>query len=134
MPALTAAEKFARKQKLEEKREARRLAKEKKDKEKEQKQQAADSNATKESVASAEGPTKKGACHIFKMSEDSQHHVLSFLAARDVGALTMTCRHFSKMLVEARVSFLLSRLHQPDKRKSGAVGCVDMCSNQVDAR
>jgi hypothetical protein len=133
MPALTAAEKFAKKQKLEEKREARRLTKEKKDKEKEQKQ-AANSNISKESVASSEGPTKRGECHIFKLSEDSQHHVLSFLAARDVGALTMTCRHFSKMLVEARVSFILSRLHQPDKIKSGAVGCVDMCSNQVDAR
>jgi sRNA-binding protein len=133
MPALTAADKFARKQKLEEKREARRLTKEKKDKEKEEKQ-AANSNISKESVASSEGSTNKGECHIFKLSEDSQHHVFSFLAARDVGALTMTCRHFSKMLVEARVSFILSRLHQPDKRKSGAVGCVDMCSNQVDAR
>lgn len=126
MPPRSAAEKLARKQQLEEKREARRLAKEKREMDKAAQSQVED--------VPKQASVMKGKCYILTLSDDSLHHVMCFLSSRDVGALTLTCRHFSQLLVEARVSFVLSRLNQPTSKMPGAVGCVYMCSNQNEAR
>lgn len=130
--ARTEQEKLERKQQLEEKREARRLAKEKKDKEKAEAD--AKTNPTKPTDALSDIQAKNGENYIFTLSDDTLNHVLWFLPAREMGALMLTCRHFSKLLVEARVSFLISRLHRPNDKIKGAIGFVDMCSNQVEAR
>ena len=125
---LSAQEKLERKRRLEEKREARKLAKEKKVKEKASKA----SSAAKRKVSESQiDPTK---CFISTVSDDTLHNILWYLAARDMGALTLTCRHFSKLLVDARESFLMARLHRPNERISGTTGCVDLCSSQNDAR
>ena len=124
MPKLTAQEKLEKKRQLEEKREARRLAKEKKESEKaaaeatssndddtinsqqQQEQQQEPSTATTESSSS-----RKGECFILTLSEDSLNHILWFLSARDLGALTLTCRQLSKHLVDGRVSYVWARLN-----------------------
>ena len=125
---LSAQEKLERKQRLEEKREARRLAKEKKEKEKAAKE-AANKTATTTLNANID-PSK---CYIFNVADDTLKHVLWYLPAREIGALTLTCRHFSKLLVHARVSCILSKLHRPSERIPGAVGFVNMCANEQDA-
>jgi hypothetical protein len=121
---LSAQEKLERKLRLEEKREARLLAKE----EKACKAIAAKASTTSNTQVDA------SKCCIFNVANDTLNHVLWFLPARDIGALTLSCRHFSELLVEARVSFLMSRLHRPKERIAGTVGCVDMCSSQNEAR
>ena len=127
---LSAQEKLEKKKRLEEKREARRLAKEKKEKEKAEK--AANNTQTSSTASeSAIDPTK---CFIFNVSDDALKNVFWFLPARDMGALILSCRHFSRLLVEARVSFLLARLHLPHQASSNASGRVDMCSSQDQAR
>jgi hypothetical protein len=122
---LSAQEKLDRKLRLEEKKEARRLAKEK--------EKASKANAAKASTTS-NNQVDASKCCIFNVANDTLNHVLWFLPARDIGALTLSCRHFSELLVEARVSFLMSRLHRPKERIAGTVGCVDMCSSQNEAR
>lgn len=125
MPARTAAEKLERKQLLEEKREARKLAKEEKDKAEEA--QGAVKNAAP--VNSREVQQGKGECYIFGLSDDSMSHIICFLPSRDVGALALTGRHFSQLLVESRVHFVMSRLHDPSGKNS-----ISMCKNQNEAR
>ena len=118
MPARTAAEKLARKQELEAKREARRLAKEKKEKEK------ADSrvNTKDDSSTTNNHRENKGECYILSLSDDCLGRIITFCSSRDIGALALTCRQGSISLVEARVPFIMSRLNS------------SMCSNQSEAR
>ncbi len=133
MAKLTLQEKLERKRVLEEKRESRRVAKEQR--EKEQATNGSKTSATSDSGdADSATPGNAGESSIFKLSEDSMNHVLWFTSARDMGALAITCRHFCKFLVDARVSVLLSRLHRPNDHIPGAVGCVNMCTNQADAK
>jgi hypothetical protein len=132
MPARTAAEKLARKQALEEKREARRLAKEKKAQEK--KAQAATND---KSTSQSKGQTSKepkGECYISGLSDDTLHHMMCFLASRDIGALALTSRHFSQLLVEARVHFLMDRLKNPSTKSIGFYKSISMCTDQNEAR
>lgn len=117
-PKLTALEKIEKKRLLAEKREARRLAKEKKEKEKAAlvEAQAADTSASgsnhtsTKSVGGADIQSDK--CYIFSLSNDAQNHFLSFLSARDLGALTLTCRLWNKLLVmdDARAFYVWSRI------------------------
>lgn len=132
MPARTAAEKLARKQALEEKREARRLAKEKKEKT----QNATQGNKAKATPQSTKEESRepKGKYLLFQLSDHTLATVLCFLPSRDVGALTLSCRHFSELLVEARVNYLMSRLKMSNHKMSGTVGCLSMCSDQNEAR
>jgi hypothetical protein len=127
MPKLTAQEKLEKKRQLEEKREARLLAKE-------QKEKAEGTGSKAGGDANKSEHVNSGECYISKLSDDSMNHILWFTSAREMGALAMTCRQFSKFLVEGRVSFLVSRLHRPNDKIPGAVGCVDMCTEQSEAR
>jgi hypothetical protein len=127
---LSAAEKLEKKKRLEEKREARRLAKEKK--EKAASGAAKNSNSTEKKDTQA--PEKKGKCYIFELSDDTLNHVLWYASARELGALTLTCRHFSAMLRGSRPAILMSRLHRPNEKITGAVGWIDMCADRTEAR
>ena len=131
MPARTAAEKLARKQALEEKREARRLAKEKKALEK-----AAQGGDDKKSTTQKDesSNTPKGECYINRISDDTLHHMMCFLSSRDIGALALTSRHFSQLLVEARVHFLMDRLNNPNNNPIGFYKSIAMCNDQNEAR
>ena len=135
----TLAEKLERKERLAEKREARRLAKEKKEKEKAEESQtkAADtsnsascSRATKEVAKTA---TRSEECLILSLTNDALNHFLSFLPARDMGALTLTCRHWNKLLVtdDTRAFYTWSRLFH-----KSVIGSFDtkLCSNLDEAR
>ena len=107
---LTLAEKLERKERLAEKREARRLAKEKKEQEKATSENRAartsgtsiSSNDTKSTGTS---PMQPDNCLIFSISNDAQNHFLSFLPARDLGALTLTCRQWNQLLVGGMIHF-----------------------------
>ncbi|KAG7341937.1 Regulator of chromosome condensation 1/beta-lactamase-inhibitor protein II [Nitzschia inconspicua] len=151
MPKLTAQEKLDRKKLLEEKREARRLAKEKKEQEKAAAVAQGDDSTkdakhdskepqTATTTAALESSVVKRECHFWILSDESLNHVLWFLSARDLGALTSTCRRLSKQLVEARISYVWCRLHgninQPQSFTSEAARNipVDMCDGLEDAR
>lgn len=133
MPARTAAEKLARKQALEEKREAKRLAKEKKEQEKVAQGGTDDKKST--SQAKDESSNKpKGECYINGLSDDTLHHMMCFLSSRDIGALALTSRHFSQLLVEARVHFLMDRLNNPSNKSIGFLKSISMCADRNEAR
>jgi alpha-tubulin suppressor-like RCC1 family protein len=134
MPKLTAQEKLEKKRQLEEKREARSLAKGQKEKAAASGSKAGTSNDAGSGDARKCEHVNSGVCYISKLSDDSMNHILWFTSAREMGALAMTCRQFSKFLVEGRVSFLVSRLHRPNDKIPGAVGCVNMCTKQSEAR
>jgi hypothetical protein len=124
MPKLTPQEKLERKKHMEEKREARRLAKEKKE------QETASSASTVVPIEFAvdhcnnsmllpsSGGTStssssqiEAGCQLWSISDESLNHILWFLSARDLGALTLTCRRLSKYLVDGRISYAWCRLH-----------------------
>lgn len=132
MPKLTAQEKLERKRLLEEKREARRLAKEQKEKEKAAAKVSGADDSKEEIRKSTNVSTKE--CYINRLSDDPLNHILWFTTARDMGALAMTCRQFSKFLVEGRISVLMARLHRPGEKIAGTVGDVNMCYSQTEAK
>jgi hypothetical protein len=129
MPKLSAQEKLEKKRALEEKREARRLAKEQKEKENPSVPAIESKVKPRESVTA-----NPGICYISKISDDSMNHILWFTSARDMGALGMTCRQFSKYLVDGRVSFLLSRLHRPCDRIPPFSSGVNLCGGETEAK
>jgi hypothetical protein len=161
MPKLTAQEKLERKKLLEEKREARRLAKEEKEQEKAT-SEASSSNSRvqsgceednntdetyksqkqqKQSTAteSSSACSRKNECFILTLSEDSLNHIIWFLSARDLGALTFTCRQLSTHLVDGRVSYAWARLNHKTNNASNighhrSYVPVEMCSNLDEAR
>mmetsp|Transcript_27001 Transcript_27001/g.59364 ORF Transcript_27001/g.59364 Transcript_27001/m.59364 type:complete len:687 (-) Transcript_27001:165-2225(-) len=130
MPKLSLAEKLERKERLAEKREARRLAKEKAT-------QAAkcpdDSPSATESSNDVATTIDAKECHIFSLSNDALNHFLSFLPARDLGALTLTCRQMNELLVkdDARAFYVWSRLA---KKSTTGSSDVNMCRNIDEAR
>lgn len=146
MPKSTLAEKLERKQRLEEKRESRRPAKERKEQEEAAKAAAAvaakapdgsegpvdgaDRGGEDVSAGAAVArPTQTRECLLYSTSDDSLHHILWYLSARDLGALTLTGRTFCTRLVGARASYVWSRLHgQP-----GSARRVDMCHDEAEA-
>ena len=143
MAKLTLAEKLQKKKLLEEKREARRLAKEKREREKAAAAAAATAtdtcknNATKSlGTPNTNAVTQQpnGKCYLFELSDETLGNVLWYTSAKELGALTLTCRHFSKLLRDSlRPGIVLSRLHRPNEKITGAVGCVDMCADRSEA-
>lgn len=139
MAKLTLKEKLEKKRLLEEKREARRLAKEEKEKKKLATVVPANGGGSSVSKnASAKSSQSQQVnnelCYIAKLSGDSLTHILWFTAARDMGALAMTCRQFSKLLVDARISILQTRLQRSaGDQCNGAVGHLELCQNRSEA-
>ena len=135
MPARSAAEKAERKLAQQQKREARKAAKE-------QKQIAAKVDATGNANDDKKGAKPKNAITtgaaqqslMLELPDVAMHSILSCLPSRDVGCLTMTCRAFNEVLVEGRVPYLMSRINRPNQPIQGTVGYVDLCSNEAEAR
>jgi E3 ubiquitin-protein ligase HERC2 len=135
-PKLTLAEKLERKERLAQKREARRLAKEKKEREKAE-HEADDAETSTSGIggennkASGSAAIESDNCFIFSISNDAdaQNHFLSFLPARDLGALMLTCRKWNNLLVmdDARAFYALSRLsHKSSPRSFETNLCRDI--------
>jgi len=136
MPKLTKEEREEKKRLLEAKREARRQAKAKKETEK----AATLSKNVKDSSTPAKGKDnnaqqqKNLRSYFLELPEDATQQVLSFLPAKELGATCSTCSTLNKMLVEARVPYIVSRLHRPNFVIRDGVGSIDMCSDEADAR
>ncbi|KAL3922706.1 MAG: hypothetical protein SGILL_002062 [Bacillariaceae sp.] len=151
MAKLTLQEKLERKQRLEEKREARRLAKEKKEQEKaaavateaddlenDDNDKPPSDNTSSTIIAL---PQKKD-CPLWNMSDVCLNHILWFLSARDLGAFTLTCRRLSKHLAtQGRYSYVWCRLN--DTRSQSTIIpnhdmpksiSVNMCEHLEDAK
>ena len=130
-PKLNALEKLEKKRLLAEKREARRLAKEKKEKEKDESEANAADASTSDDAKKTTGSVivDSNKCYIFSLSNDAQNHFLSFLSARELGALTLTCRQWNKLLVmdDARAFYVWSRLSSKSlPRSSETKLCKDI--------
>ncbi len=85
-----------------------------------------DANGTK---AGGSVRIQSNKCYIFSLSNDAQNHFLSFLSARDLGALTLTCRKWNTLLVrdDARAFYVWSRLyHKSLPRSFGTQLCKDL--------
>ena len=145
MPPRSAEEKSRRKLLHQQKQEARQLAKEKKAKEEELKKEA-------ERLASTLGQTQneedqndaestKKECFILNLPEDPMKETMCFLTARDLGAVSMSCRSFNFGMAEARVSHLFSRLntkesfnykiHDSDGRLNVP---IELCTDEIEVR
>ena len=143
-PKLTLVEKLEKKKQLEEKREQRRIEKERKQQQKEGSDfgvshatittKKAEKNVPGSLSVKNNVPSKNNdECYIFSLTNDSLNHLLSFLSARDLGALTLTCRRCQQLLVkdDTRAFYVWSRLSQ-----KSTVGCFDLnlCHNIDEAR
>ena len=136
MPPRSAEEKAERKRLFEEKKQARQLAKEQKDLEKKQQEEAAkqaggDDGDKKPSAQKYGG--MEGGTLLLDLPEVALDHVMSCLPSRDLGCLMLTAKYFNRILIEARVPIVMSRLQNPHPQ-IGAVGFVNMCSSPEDAR
>ena len=134
MGRLSAEEKAERKARLEEKRKARQLAKEQKENEKAVADLTAGVASTSISENSNNNPNGLEGCPIMELDNHSIHHIITFLTSKDLGCFSMTCQHFEQILPEARVPYILSRLNRPNTSLPGAVGFLDLCSNEQEAR
>lgn len=110
MPPRSAEEKAKRKLLHEQKKQARKLEKERKEREEAEKREvlAAAGDAT---VSHVECEASDSYCYFLTLAEDSQNEILSLLPARDLGAMSMTCRSINFGMAESRVSHLFSRLN-----------------------
>lgn len=73
------------------------------------------------------------------LPEDTIHTIFFFLTARELGAMTLTCKALNETLKEGRVSHLLSRLkHGTYPSHCNTVGhCMvplNLCQNSADSR
>mmetsp|Transcript_68764 Transcript_68764/g.76940 ORF Transcript_68764/g.76940 Transcript_68764/m.76940 type:complete len:684 (-) Transcript_68764:7-2058(-) len=136
-PKITLNEKLAKKIRLEEK---RRIKKEKREQEKKVSANSVTSvtntqkkNAPRFSSVKNLPSTKNEECCLFSLTNDSLNHFLSFLSARDLAALVLTCRQCQHLLVkdDARAFYVLSRLSY-----KSSTGCfnLNLCYNIDDAR
>ena len=136
-PKITLSEKLAKKIKLEEK---RRIRKEKREQEKKVSANSVTAvtntqkkNAPRFSSVKNLPSTKNEDCCLFTLTNDSLNHFLSFLSARDLAALVLTCRQCQHLLVkdDARAFYVLSRLSY-----KSSTGCfnLNLCYNIDDAR
>lgn len=107
MPPRSAEEKARRKAEYQQRLEARRLKKEKE--EEETKRSVVQSKEDVENEGDSEIRDKE--CYLVTLPEDPFHHLLSFLPARELGCLSMTCRDINLSMGEARTHHLFSRLN-----------------------
>jgi len=65
---------------------------------------------------------------------DAMRLILCHLPSHDLGAMTLTCKLVNHMLMEVRIPYILSRLNRPNQHLQGAVGYLDMCHDEAEAR
>ena len=134
MPARSAAEKAERKLRQQEKREARKLAKEQKHDPKNLTSGTPDNENSGCASTNVITTGAKQESLLLRLPDVAMHSILCCLPSRDVGCLTMTCRLFNEVLGECRVPYLMSRIHRPKQPLQGGVGFIDLCSDEGEAR
>ncbi|CAB9510580.1 Ultraviolet-B receptor UVR8 [Seminavis robusta] len=100
-------------------------------KEQEAKASKSKGSGTDAKKKSSESTGASGPSPLLALPEDALKQVLCSLAARDLGKVSMTCRHMNEALHDVRISFLLSRLrHSP----VGPLKEISVCNNIDEAR
>uniref|UniRef100_A0A8J9T615 Uncharacterized protein n=1 Tax=Phaeodactylum tricornutum TaxID=2850 RepID=A0A8J9T615_PHATR len=69
-----------------------------------------------------------------RLPQDALQVVCYHLAAADLGRLLLCSTHFSDILADARLSYVLARLYRPNSAVSGTVGYTDLCRSETAAR
>jgi hypothetical protein len=136
MPPRTEEEKARRRAQWEERRKARLEAKARKEKE-----DAEEKITLENDRNTSTSPTEKlidlPICYFLMLPEDAQNQILSFLAARELGAISMTCKSINFGMAEARISHFLSRVNTKPKRLDQTghlVAPIKLCENESEAR
>lgn len=136
MPPRSEEEKARRKAAAEEKKIARQEAKAQKERE-EVKAKAALAKLEEGKIPTEDiDDNSDKTCYFLTLSDDVQNHVLCFLSARDLGAVSMTCRSVNFGMGEIRVSHLLSRLntHATVDQIGKLSVPIRFCENDTEAR
>lgn len=71
---------------------------------------------------------------LLHLPDDAMRQILCCLSSQELGAITLSCIPINRMLKEVRIPYILSRLNRPNQPLKGAVGFVDMCHDQAQAR
>ena len=136
MPPRTPEERARRRQLAEERKQARKAAKEKQAKEKAD--QPTDAKSTTVQPNAAAGLRTKTIVQdaeiLKKLPDDPLHQIYTYLVASELGCLSMACRQWNTSIAKARVTYLLSRLCQPNTHREGMVGYTHICKDPNDAR
>jgi len=136
MAPRSAEEKARRKVLHAQKQEASKLKKEKKELEDAAKNIALLAKLEEDKIRSTADHDSDGYCYFLSLAEDFQNQILCFCPARDLGAISMTCRGINFGLAEARVSHILSRLNT--KANADQIGRlsvpIKLCENESAAR
>jgi len=125
MPPRSDEEKARRKLLHQQKLEARKLKKAKEEKEKQEKaalsQQHNQNDIYSDDLKGNRNQSAKQ-CYLFDIPQDASHQMMKYLAAKDLGALSMTCRRVNFGLVEARSHHLFSRLQADYTKNTEDIG------------
>jgi hypothetical protein len=126
MPPRSAEEKERRRLQHEQKKQARTLAKEQKEREEAEKKAALEKlkkrDLADEAGRNSDGSVEDDFCYFLTLPEDSQNNIMCFLAARDLGAASMTCRSINFSMGRVRVSHLFSRSNTTASYTSNQIG------------
>ena len=148
MPRRSEEEKRARKLLFKQKLEARKLAKEKK-KEQEHLQKKAsvpiDANSETAPTDDKYISQNTGECMFLTFPDDVLRRLSCYLAARDLGVMSMCSKHFNLSMNEIRISHFLSRMQNytsflmNSKQKCPIDPwklnrTIKMCENEAEAR
>jgi|AntRauTorckE5430_2_1112549.scaffolds.fasta_scaffold09119_3 hypothetical protein len=135
MPPRSAEEKARKKVLFEERKKARQEEKAQKELEEEEKKAALIKLKDGKIPSSDEGDCTSF-CYFLTLGSDAQNHILCFLPARDLGAVSMTCRSINFGMGEIRICHLLSRLNTHARvDQIGKLSVpIKFCENESEAR
>lgn len=96
----------------------------------------ADANDSKQVDLSKLSPEEANATSVIsQLSSESVHQLFSFMAGRELGGMTLTCRLLNYALKEGRIQHLLSRLKNGRRRETDAATVsINMLENESEAR
>lgn len=132
MPPRTPEERARRKKAAEERKAARKAAKGEKTKT----GAGSASQGADESKAAAWDPNKKIVqdSKFLEFPDVSLYQVLSLLTAGELGCVSMVCKQLNSSIGDARETYLMARLHQPDRVYDDMVGYTQLCETSKDAK
>ena len=96
----------------------------------------ADADSNKQVDLSKLSPEEANAASVIsQLSKESVHELFSFMAGRELGGMTLTCRLLNYALKEGRIQHLLSRLKNGRRRETDAATVsINMLENEAEAR
>jgi len=135
MPPRSSEEKARKKALFEERKKARQAEKEQKELDEVEKK-AALAKLKEGKTPSIDEGDSDSFCYFLALGNDAQNHILCFLPARDLGAVSMTCRSINFGMSEIRIFHLLSRLNtQATVDQIGKLSVpIKFCENETEAR